>query len=204
MFEQLVNSLVQSYGPLGLFIVMIIQTIIAPISSELVLMFSSAIGMKFLDVLIIGSLGLIVGSVIAFYIARIGGKPIIIKLIGRKWIDILDDWVEENGAWAILLTRLVPIIPFDLISYVSGVTKLKFKHYFPATVVGAFPRTFILAALGISVRSILSFIGIGVEIVFYIGIIGFIVVVYLDRKGYLGFIKDNEIMRIIKKNFKKH
>ena len=204
MFEVFLNSIIQSYGSLGLLVVMIIQTIIAPIPSEALLMFSGAIGIKIFDIVIFGGLGLIIGSVIAFYIARRGGKPIIVKLIGKKWINRVDNWIEKKGAITILFTRLIPIIPFDLISYMAGITRLSFKYYLLATVLGAFPRSFLLAIMGVSLKETLTFIGIGLDLIFMIGIIGFIVLAYCDRKGYLGIIEKNIIEKIIKKKSKKN
>jgi uncharacterized membrane protein YdjX (TVP38/TMEM64 family) len=179
---------------------MIIQTIIAPIPSEALLMFAGAIGIKLFDIVIFGGIGMIIGSIIAFYLARIGGKPIINKLIGKKWIGRVDRWVEKRGTKIIFLTRLIPLIPFDLISYMAGITKLKFKNYLIATVLGAFPRTLMLAIMGLWMKEILTFIGFGLEITFIIGILGFILLAYLDRKGYLDSIERKIMNKIIRKN----
>ena len=193
----MLNSMIESYGQIGLLIVMIVQTIIAPIPSEALLVFSGAIGIKVIDIVIFGGLGTIIGAVIAFYIARVGGKPIIAKLIGNKWVGHVDRWVERNGTKAIFFTRLVPIIPFDLISYMSGITKLKFRNYLFATVIGAFPRCLMLAVMGFYAKGLLSFFGIGLEIIFMIGILGFIILAYMDRKGYIDILGNSIVKRII-------
>jgi len=194
--------MIQSYGSWGLLVVMIIQSIIAPIPSEALLMFSGMIGIDLLKIVLFGGSGLIIGSIIAFYISRLGGKPIIIKLIGEKWIGRVDRWVERNGAKAIFLTRLIPIIPFDLISYMSGITKLEFKYYLLATVLGAFPRSFVLAVIGVSMGEVFNLIGISLEMTFTIGIIGFIFLAYLERKGHLDFLEKFVITKIIKRKSK--
>ena len=197
LFEAALNSMIQAYGQIGLLIVMIIQTIIAPIPSEALLLFSGAIGIKIIDIVIFGGLGTIIGAAIAFYIARVGGKPIIAKLIGKKWIGHVDGWVEKNGTKAILFTRLVPIIPFDLISYMSGITKLRFRNYLFATVIGAFPRCLMLAIMGFYAKGLLSFFGIGLEITLMVGVIGFIVLAYLDNKGYIDILSNSIVKKII-------
>jgi len=181
---------------------MIIQTIIAPIPSEALLMFSGMIGIDLLKIVLFGGSGLIIGSIIAFYISRLGGKPIIAKLIGEKWIGRVDRWVERNGAKAIFFTRLIPIIPFDLISYMSGITKLEFKYYLLATVLGAFPRSFVLAVIGVSMGEVFNLIGISLEMTFTIGIIGFIFLAYLERKGHLDFLEKFVITKIMKRKSK--
>jgi len=202
IFETMLNSMIQAYGQIGLLVVMIIQTIIAPIPSEALLIFSGAIGIKIIDIVIFGGLGTIIGSIIAFYIAKVGGKPIITKLIGSKWIGRVDNWVERNGTKAILFTRLIPIIPFDLISYMAGITKLRFRNYLFATVVGAFPRVLMLALIGFYAKGLLSFLGIGLEITLTIGIIGFIVLAYLDNKGYVDLLSSSIVKKVINRKMK--
>jgi uncharacterized membrane protein YdjX (TVP38/TMEM64 family) len=199
MLEELIQTMVNTYGPLGLLAMMIIQTIIAPISGEAVLVFASMIGIKLTDVIIYGGIGLIIGAVYAFYVGKYGGKLIVNKLLGEKWINRVDGWAQRNGLKAILFARIVPIIPFDLVSYMSGLTKLKFRYYFLATAIGAFPRCLILAIIGLSARDLLLSIGVGIEYVFYLGIVAFVVISYLDGKGYLEKLKD----KIIKKSIKK-
>lgn len=197
-FETALIAMVQSYGRIGLTLVMIAQTLIAPIPSEALLAFAGAV-MGLYDVVIFGGLGLIIGSIIAFYIARRGGRPIVVKIIGEKWTRIMDDWVSRNGTKAILFTRVVPIIPFDLVSYVSGITPIKFQNYLVATVIGAIPRTLFLAYLGSMLGSVFVSFGGTIEIVFVIGIVGFIALAYLDRKGYIGQLEKTIIGKLIKK-----
>ncbi len=102
LIETALIALVETYGNIGLAAVMVIQTIIAPIPSEALLMFAGAIGMNVFDVLIFGGSGLVIGSVIAFFIARRGGRPVVVKIIGERWTDSVDAWVSKNGTKAIL------------------------------------------------------------------------------------------------------
>lgn len=195
-------ALVETYGKIGLAAVMVVQTIIAPIPSEALLMFAGAIGMNIFDVLIFGGSGLIIGSVIAFFIARRGGRSVVVKIIGEKWTDSVDAWVSKNGTKAILFTRLIPVIPFDLISYVSGVTSISFRDYFVATVVGAIPRCLFLAYAGSLVGGLLTSLGAGIEAVFIIGIVGITGILYLEKKGYIGNLENTIIGRVVKKIWK--
>jgi uncharacterized membrane protein YdjX (TVP38/TMEM64 family) len=201
MLEEWLNSMIAAYGPFGLVAVMVIQTIIAPISSEALLLFAGALGMGIVEVTVFGGIGLVIGAVIAFLIGRYGGRPIIDKMVGKKWTTAIDSWITENGARTILITRLVPFIPFDLISYISGVTSLSFKSYFTATVIGAFPRCLILAVLGDVAGRFLAVIGFSIELIIVAGIVGLVAVAILDRKGYLGSVEKGIMGRVMKKIF---
>lgn len=197
MFEEILTAAIAAYGPWGLLGVMVIQTIIAPIPSEALLVFAGVVGISLIHVTSFGGLGLIIGGVIAFFIGRWGGKPIIEKILGKKWVGVLDKWVAKHGTTAIFVTRLVPFVPFDLISYCSGVTDLSFHKYLLATVLGAFPRCLMLAALGTTFGGVFAMIGLGLDVILLLGVVGLILIIWLDRKGYINLLGNRVIGKII-------
>ncbi|MDD5417307.1 MAG: VTT domain-containing protein [Candidatus Nanoarchaeia archaeon] len=139
---------VSAFGYAGLLIAMVVQAIIVIIPSEGVLMLAGAVFGLF-GAGIFGGIGELLGAVTGFYIAKKGGRPIAEKLVGKDNIKFADKWFERWGGWAVLAARLAPFIPFDAISYGAGLTKIKFSTFMKATTVGAFPRAFFFAWLGI-------------------------------------------------------
>ena len=198
MFDTALNFLVATYGNPGLTLVMILQTIIAPIPSEAVLMFAGAIGMNVFDVMLYGGLGTIIGSAFAFFVSRYGGRPIVTKLVGDKWIGRIDGWITKYGRKAIFVSRLLPIVPFDLISYTSGLTSMSFADYFVATSIGALPRCLFLAYAGLLAGDMMRSLGASLEIIFMLGIVGFFAFAYMERKGYIDRLKDIIIGKLVK------
>ena len=159
MFEEAIAPLVAKYGLGGFFSLMILQTVLAPIPSEGVLMLG---GMSFGVVLagLVGGLGEISGGAIGFLLARKFGRGYVEKAIGKHSIKVADRWFDKYGAKAVLVGRLAPMIPFDLISYSAGLTNIDFNHFMWATVIGGMPRAFFYAYLGaISVEG-LSVVGL--------------------------------------------
>lgn len=157
------------------------------------------IGISLLNVTLFGGLGLVVGAILAFYMARWGGKPIIEKLLGAKWVGVLDTWVEKHGTIAIFVTRLVPVIPFDLISYCCGITDLPSRNYLAATILGAFPRCLMLAALGSSFGEVFTIVGLGLDVILVLGLGGLILLIWMDRKDYIDLLGNRILSKIIKK-----
>lgn len=198
MLEEALTSLIQAYGPPGLLIVMIIQTIIAPISSEAMVVSAAAIGIPILKVIIFAGIGTIIGAILAFWIARKGGRPVLEKIVGDDWIENLDKWINKNGKKGIFITRIIPIIPFDLISYISGITSLSFKDYMIATLFGVFPRMLILSLIGETVAKTMKWIGAGLELMIALILIGFITLIILDKKGYIGGFKRFVFKRLLR------
>ena len=137
----------QAGGLLFLFGMMIIQALAIPIPSELVLI-AGGLAFAFPFGWLIGALGSIVAALLSFYISRKGGRSLAIKLVGESGIRFADNWFNRWGAWAVLLGRFAPFIPFDAISYSAGLTTMKLKNFMVPTVIGTLPRTLFYTSLG--------------------------------------------------------
>ena len=130
-----------------LFIMMIIQALAIPIPSELILI-AGGLAFEFPFGWLVGALGSIVAALISFYISRKGGRSFAIRFVGDKGIKFADNWFSRWGAWAVLLGRFTPFIPFDAISYSAGLTSMKLKNFFIPTVIGTLPRALFYTSLG--------------------------------------------------------
>src|SRR3954464_11303990 len=60
----------------------------------------------------------------------------------------IDGFLERRGFWAVLYIRLAPAIPYTLVNYGAGLTRLRFRDMAGGTVIGTAPRTFAYVALG--------------------------------------------------------
>ena len=126
---------------------MIIQALAIPIPSELVLI-AGGLAFEFPFGWLVGALGSIAAAVLGFYISRKGGRSLAIKLVGENGIRFADNWFNRWGAWAVLLGRFAPFIPFDAISYSAGLTSMKLKKFMIPTIIGTLPRTLFYTSLG--------------------------------------------------------
>ena len=196
--EEALLNLVRTYGTLGLFLVMIIQTIIAPIPSEALLLLAGGIGISMLDVVIYGGTGMIVGSIIAFWMARLGREALVKRFIGDKWLKPVDNWVNRHGAAAILVARLIPLIPFDLVSYVSGLTSLSFTKYIIATVAGGYLRTLMLGFTGRETSKTLKLLGLRYDQIILFLVLLSITIFLLDITNILDKFKEHILFSILK------
>lgn len=89
------------------------------------------------------------GAVLSFMVARKLGK----NLANTSWkgkAASIQQNMEKRGFFYILILRLLPIVNFDLISYVAGISKVRFIHFLLGTVLGIIPGTFAFNFLGSS------------------------------------------------------
>ncbi len=137
----------EAWGWLLFLVFMGVQGILVPIPSELVLLSSGLIwGLVWGSVL--GIIGSMFAGILTYYIAVLGGRPMMERFLGQENLDVLDFYIGKYGAITILLARAIPIMPFDPVSYASGFLKIKFRTYFIATLIGSIIRCIFYAWLG--------------------------------------------------------
>lgn len=146
VYEWLI-ALMEWLGPLGFFFALVVQAIVAPIPSELMLFLGGAAYGPIVGGFV-GGLGMTAGATVSFFISRKGGRPVVVRLAGEKSLAFADRWFEKWGAWAVLIGRFIPFILFDAISYGAGLTKMRFRDFIMASIIGGFPRSFFYAYLG--------------------------------------------------------
>lgn len=107
-------------------------------------------------------IGAVLGASIAFFLSRFLAKDIIEKVLKGKIKDF-DEAMKTKGFVAVLFFRLIPIIPHEVLNYASGLTKISFRDYFLATLIGIIPGIMISAYFGgelgkvESIRELISF-----------------------------------------------
>ncbi len=92
-------------------------------------------------------MGAVIGASVAFYISRHIGREAVEKRLHGK-MKRFDTHMKNGGFLMILILRLIPVIPFNVVSYGAGLTKIKFFDYFYATLIGIIPGVLIFTNIG--------------------------------------------------------
>ena len=88
-----------------------------------------------------------IGAIIAFAIARFAGHELARKFLGDNLS--LGRLGSQNAMTTIVfVSRLIPFMSFDLVSYAAGLTAIKLWRFALATLLGLMPVSFILAHMG--------------------------------------------------------
>lgn len=91
--------------------------------------------------------GALCGGSLAFFITRYLGQDIIKRFI-KKDISILRKHTQEKGFLVVLILRLIPLVPFDVISYSAGLSEIKYKDFLLATFLGIIPGVAVFSNIG--------------------------------------------------------
>ncbi len=105
--------------------------------------------------LALASPAIVVGSSAAFGLGYAFARPLAARLIARNQrIAAIDRAVAREGFTTILLLRFAPVVPFNLLNYVLGTTRLRFRDFAVATWLGTLPSAAIYAYLGSQLRDL--------------------------------------------------
>ena len=135
---------------IGIFLfiaIMAIQGLIVPIPSELVLLATGMIWGWLLGGFM-GLIGSMCAGLLCFYVSKKGGRPLAKKFVGENAIDMADDLIHKYGIKAIIISRFIPFISFDVISYASGLVDIDVKKYSIGTLIGSVFRAFFYSVWG--------------------------------------------------------
>ena len=89
-----------------------------------------------------------VSCLAAYLLARGVGPPLLDRLVGRERMQAADRLIARGG-WQILVAgRLIPIVPYNVVSYAAGATRVPIGRFTWTTAVGVMPLTALTALLG--------------------------------------------------------
>ena len=165
-------------GMLTFITLLILAVVLAPVTVvPLIPLASSLFGAFVTGILSI--IGWTLGGVIAFFLARYVGRPVLRYFISLEKVDELEKKFSRTDEFvSLILLRM--IVPVDILSYAVGVfTTLPLRTYALATAIGVAPFSFIFSYGGqaLADRSYLTLIGIAL----FGGLLFFFVARYFRR-----------------------
>lgn len=86
-------------------------------------------------------IAVVIGATVDFWIARGLGRDTVVGMLGDR-VRSADAVFGRNGFWGVFFVRLIPVAPFSVISYMAGLTAVKFRDYLIATAIVTLPMNF--------------------------------------------------------------
>ncbi|CAI9118594.1 OLC1v1020185C1 [Oldenlandia corymbosa var. corymbosa] len=142
-----------AWGPLVLAIAYIPLTVLAVPASVLTLgggyLFGLPVGF------VADSIGATIGAAAAFLLGRTIGRSFVIsKLKDYPKFQAVAIAIRRSGFKIVLLLRLVPLLPFNMLNYLLSVTPVPFWEYVLASWLGMMPITFALVYVGTTLKDL--------------------------------------------------
>jgi membrane protein DedA with SNARE-associated domain len=183
---------IADWGYLGIFMVMLAESLFPPIPSELIIPFAgfaAANGqLNLFGVLATATLGAVVGMLPWYYAGRLFGLARVRWLADRfgrfmamnaDEIDVAVTWFRRFGPVIVLFGRLIPLIR-TLISIPAGLSRMRLPMFLLASTTGALVWNTILTLAGYLLHEHYTLIEVILDPLSYV-VLGLIVLIYLFR-----------------------
>jgi uncharacterized membrane protein YdjX (TVP38/TMEM64 family) len=92
--------------------------------------------------------GAMLGASLAFALSRWFGRPFVDAVMNERHRDAVDRWARRQGIGTLLLSRLMPLISFNVINYAAGLTPISWWTFLWTTGLGILPITTLLVVTG--------------------------------------------------------
>jgi len=94
------------------------------------------------------TIGLSLGSVLAFLAARVIGQPVVKLFVNEKTVEKFHFLTERRGTIATLILFMIPGFPKDILSYLLGLSPMHFLTFVVVCSLGRIPGTVMLCLSG--------------------------------------------------------
>jgi membrane protein DedA with SNARE-associated domain len=187
-------NIISSLGYWGVFLAMTLESACIPLPSEAIMPFAGFVvsegKMTLWGITIVGALGNLAGSLIAYYVGLKGGRPLLERygkyiLITHKELDRADKWFAKYGHEAVFIGRFLPGIR-TFISLPAGIAEMDVKKFSIYTLAGSLPWAFALGYVGVMLGphwdSLKNYFHIMDAIIVIAVVMGIIYIIYRYRK----------------------
>ncbi len=168
----LITNLYVATGLFGIILAMAIESCCIPLPSEIVMPLAGIMiasgrilhgtnsTVSLLLVALAGSVGCLIGSIVAYGIGYGGGRPLMLKygrylLISQHDADMADSFFLRWGSATAFFSRLLPVVR-TYISLPAGITKMPFVKFCIYTFLGSFIWSILLAFIGVQLGNHLA------------------------------------------------
>jgi uncharacterized membrane protein YdjX (TVP38/TMEM64 family) len=140
-----------AYAPLAFVAIQVLQVVVAPIPGELTgvlggYLFGTWLGFAY------STVGLTVGSILAFLLARWLGLPVVRRVVSDEVYRKFDFVSRAGGELVTLVCFLIPGFPKDYLCFLLGISRLPWGTFLVLSTFGRMPGTWLLSIQGAKVR----------------------------------------------------
>ena len=162
------------YSPAVFVLLQILQVVAAPFPGELTgvaggYVYGETVGF------LLSTVGLSIGSWVAFELASILGRPFVERFVKREVLEKFNFLTTRTGTLICFVLFLVPGFPKDYLCYVLGLSRMRLGAFLLVSILGRLPGTYLLTMQGATIRNeqyhmffILAVASLGVLIAAYL------------------------------------
>ncbi len=146
-----IRTYIESFGVRAPLVFIILYTVLTIFLPSTPLMAIAGILFGFSFGVLYTTIGGLLSSVILFYISRILGQKWVDQVLKHKYLGKLKNYNNSLNNRAIvdlIILRIMPIMPFNVLNILMGVSKITIKDYLIGTLIGLIPSNVVSVYAG--------------------------------------------------------
>jgi uncharacterized membrane protein YdjX (TVP38/TMEM64 family) len=148
--DETLKEFVLSYGslaPLVFIALQVVQVLLSPLPGQ-VTAFVAGYLFGWWQGTLYTMLGLVAGSLVAFFLARKFGRPFVEKVVDKPILEKFDYLSTHKGPFALFMLFLLPALPDDALCFIAGLSILPMRHFLAIALLGRLPGMLMLSLVG--------------------------------------------------------
>lgn len=159
--ENFIIEIMNNFGYIGIFLLILLENLFPPIPSEVILTFGGFMtintNMTIIGVILASTLGSLIGAIILYYLGKILNKERLIKIVNSKYgkllrvktkdIEAADKWFDTKGNKTVFFCRFIPVVR-SLISIPAGMSEMPLLKFTIYTLFGSLIWNTVLICIG--------------------------------------------------------
>ena len=159
--ENIIVEIMNDWGYLGIFFLIMLENVFPPIPSEVILTFGGFMtvdsNITILGVIISSTIGSLLGAFILYFIGKAFHVDTLVKIVKSKYGKLLrikpkdikaaDKWFDEKGNKTVFFCRFIPIVR-SLISIPAGMSDMPIIKFTIYTLCGSTIWNTVLVLIG--------------------------------------------------------
>jgi len=152
----IIIAVISATGYVGVALLMAIESACIPLPSEIIMPFAGFLvsqgKMNIWWVATAGAIGCNLGSIVAYEVAKHGGRPFVARfgkyvLVSLEDLDRAQRFFERFGSLAVLVCRMLPVVR-SFIAFPAGLARMNLVKFHVYTFIGSWPFCYVLAVIG--------------------------------------------------------
>ena len=146
-FTEISKKLIESNGLLGIFLIALLESIIFPVPTAIIITAGTALKLDPITVVVIATLGSVLGAVVGYMLGLKGGRPALIWLFDEEKIGKVDRLFEKYGVYAVGMAAFSPL-PFKVFTISAGVARMNLIAFILVSIPCRFLQFLLFALFG--------------------------------------------------------
>lgn len=126
----------ETYITLGYVVFVLIRSVFFVPATAVLILGIALFPDSFWFLLILNMIGIVIGSTLIYYAGKLFTAEDFFSAKHQEKLPIIKQKINDYGFWIVLLWSFFPLVPTDLVCYLSGATHMKYLKFIVAVFIG--------------------------------------------------------------------